>query len=259
MDTLVVKQNDVFALDMYTKPTATGQYLNFLSLVPTGYKIGLIKCLIGRILCICSNWDFIHSQIERVKTDLLSNGYPLKLIEKCTNDVISKFQIKDIVCNVPKQRVLLKLPFCGVTSVKLKSRLIKLFSDFYPSAELRVIFKKGLTIGQLFSVKDRVPNNVRSHAIYKLNCEGCDSFYIGKTTMHVSFRTNREISSAAENSCAFRHNAEFGPPHTFSNTNVELLAFDRYDSRLVIKESLAIQFHKPKLNLDQQSTKLLLI
>ena len=77
--------------------------------------------------------------------------------------------------------------------------------------------------------------------------------------MHVSFRTNREISSAAENSCAFRHNAEFGPPHTFSNTNVELLAFDRYDSRLVIKESLAIQFHKPKLNLDQQSTKLLLI
>ena len=77
--------------------------------------------------------------------------------------------------------------------------------------------------------------------------------------MHVSFRTNREIYSEAENSCAFRHNAEFGPPHSFSNTNVELLAFDRYDSRLCIKESLAIQFHKPKLNLDQQSTKLLLI
>ena len=118
------------------------------------------------------------------------------------------------MCNVPK-RVLLKLPFCGIASVKLKSRLIKLFSGFYPSAELRVIFKKGLTIGQLFSVKDRAPNNVRSHAIYKLNCEGCESFYIGKATMHVSFRTNREISSAAENSCAFRHNAEFGPPHTF--------------------------------------------
>ena len=75
----------------------------------------------------------------------------------------------------------------------------------------------------------------------------------------MSFRTNSEISSAAENSCAFRHNAEFDPPHSFSNTNVELLAFDRYDSRLCIKESLAIQFHKPKLNLDQQSTKLLLI
>ena len=64
---------------------------------------------------------------------------------------------------------------------------------------------------------------------------------------------------AAVNSCAFRHNAEFGHPHTFSSHKVDLLAFDRYDSRLCIKESLAIQFYKPKLNLDQQSTKLLLL
>ena len=47
LDTVVVKQNNGLLLGMYTKPNATGQYFNILSLVPSGYKIGLMKCLIG--------------------------------------------------------------------------------------------------------------------------------------------------------------------------------------------------------------------
>ena len=53
LDTVVLKNGDVFDLDMFHKPTATGLYLSWSSLIPKVYKLGLIKCLTHRILVIC--------------------------------------------------------------------------------------------------------------------------------------------------------------------------------------------------------------
>ena len=44
LDTLVLKRDDIFDLDMFHKTTATGLYLGWSSLVPRVYKTGLIKC-----------------------------------------------------------------------------------------------------------------------------------------------------------------------------------------------------------------------
>ena len=63
LDTVVQKHNDVFDLDMFHKPTETGLYLSWSSLIPKVYKISLIKCLTHRILVICSKAELIKKTI----------------------------------------------------------------------------------------------------------------------------------------------------------------------------------------------------
>ena len=155
---------------------------------------------------------------------------------------------------MPKR--VLKLPYCGELSLKLKKRLCKLFRTYYPNAVLRVVFKSGFTVAKLFPFKDKVPACVRSHAVYHVKCEGCDSFYIGQTTYHVSFRVKREITSTIENSAIHQHSMEGGPSCCFKVENTNILCSDNLESRLLIKESLMISEMKPDLNRDSESTPL---
>ena len=48
LDTVIVKGDRFFQIDVFRKQTDTGMYLNWASLVPIGYKIGLVKCLLDR-------------------------------------------------------------------------------------------------------------------------------------------------------------------------------------------------------------------
>ena len=150
------------------------------------------------------------------------NGYPKNVIENCVKSVLDqKHTVSELVANVPKCRLVLKLHFCGNMSVKLKQRLIRLIESTFHCAELRVVFKSGFSIAQMFHFKDRVPSLLRSHVVYKLNCEGCNAFYIGKTTAHVSFRIKNEISGK-ENSGALEHMMECGQEHYFVVKNTQV-------------------------------------
>ena len=88
---------------------------------------------------------------------------------------------------------------------------------------------------------------LRSHVVYKLNCEGCNAFYIGKTTAHVSFRIKNEISGK-ENSGALEHMMECGREHYFVVKNTQVLCSEKHDYKLLIKESLMVQHLIPPLN-----------
>ena len=67
LDTIITKNDGMFALSVYHKPTSTGVYLNWFSHVPFGYKIGLVKCLLGRAFSICTSWKLLHEEFENVK------------------------------------------------------------------------------------------------------------------------------------------------------------------------------------------------
>ena len=61
LDTLVNKIHTVFFTSLYRKPTFTGLYTNWSSLIPLNYKIGLIKSLINRAYNISSLWELQDS------------------------------------------------------------------------------------------------------------------------------------------------------------------------------------------------------
>ena len=106
---------------MFHKPTETGLYLSWSSLIPKVYKISLIKCLTHRILVICSKTEFVKKQLDRLKSCLLKNGYPKIVVEGTIASVIDKQGIsKAPVIDVPKLKVFMKLTYNGHEFSKLK-------------------------------------------------------------------------------------------------------------------------------------------
>ncbi len=81
LDALVHLSNLGFSTSVYHKPTFTGVYLNWSSLTSRVYKIGLIKCLLGRTWRICSNFEFIHKEFMFIKETLIRNGYPPEVVD----------------------------------------------------------------------------------------------------------------------------------------------------------------------------------
>ena len=85
--------------------------------------------------------------------------------------------------HVKRMRVTMVLPYLGPISVFIKRRVTKLVSKFYPLVDLKIIYRRGRTIGSLFPYKDRFPLKCNSHVVYKTQCEACGSSatYVGKT------------------------------------------------------------------------------
>ena len=71
----------------YTKPTSSGDCINFDSICPDRYKTAVIKALLHRSYHICNTWESFHSEIDRIKQLLTNSKFPMKLIE----DTIKKF------------------------------------------------------------------------------------------------------------------------------------------------------------------------
>ncbi len=67
---------------MYRKQTFTGLGLNYMSLVPSIYKMNSIKTLIYRAYNICSSWVNFDQEINTLKEYFTNNCYPGLLFEK---------------------------------------------------------------------------------------------------------------------------------------------------------------------------------
>ena len=71
LDVLIKRDNDGFQTSVYRKTTFTGTYMNWKSLSPRTYKIGLINCLLNRASKICSTKKLFNEEISKIKKILL--------------------------------------------------------------------------------------------------------------------------------------------------------------------------------------------
>ena len=132
LDTVVNKNDTVFFTSLYRKPTFTGLYTNWSSLIPLNYKIGLIKSLINRAYNISSSWELIHNELAKIKSCLIGNDYLSGIIDSCINSFLTK-KYEGIdnkpSYDVPKCKVFLKLPYLGSSSDLMKKKLSVLFRN----------------------------------------------------------------------------------------------------------------------------------
>jgi len=263
LDTVVDKSNCSFNLDMYRKPTFTGQYVHWDSLIPLCYKIGLVKSLLCRAYHICTGWQRIKREFDFIRTCLNRNGYPYRVVDQCIDSFLaSKDSNDDNTSNetetqttVEKLKVFIKLPFLGKDSVKLKKNLLQITRDYSCAIDLQVVFKAGSTVASMFPFKDRMPHSVKSFVVYKLQCEACDASYIGKTYQRLAQR-NEKAQSGAEEHAFKEHTRTMGENHKFQMDDVKILASESNAHKLLIKESLCIRNLKPSLNKDKVSVPL---
>ena len=91
--------------NVYRKERFTGVYTNFSSFILLEHKFGLVYTLLHRCFCLVSDMSKFYFEIEKSKEILLSNGYSIKIIDKC----MSKFET--VILTFPKKQLYLVLPF----------------------------------------------------------------------------------------------------------------------------------------------------
>ena len=262
----ISRENNNFVTSVYRKPTFTGVYSHFESLIPASYKIGLILTLLHRIYCICSSYKLFHIEVEKLTEILKKNMYPLETIHFGIRKFLNKrFDKKPVTQKEEVKPVFLILPFLGKESLKLRTLLFMIMTKNLPkSHKIMVIFKSQTTISQFLKFKDTLPEKLMSHIIYKYKCDRCDSIYYGLTMRHVQQRWSEHMGISPYTGKAIvgikgsvRDHSELCDSNTTWD-NFEIVARDDDPFTLKMKESLLIKRDNPHLNKDLYSTPLYL-
>ena len=80
--------------------------------------------------------------------------------------------------------------------------------------DIKIIFTARKTRTGLRALKSSFDNNLKSHVVYKVTCNGCISIYVGQTSRHVTTRIsehqkkNSPVGQDIVESCGLAHNLE---------------------------------------------------
>ena len=96
---------------VYRKPTFSGVFTNFGSLIPKSYKYNLLFALLHRRFKLCSNFERLHQEIDKLTTIFENNGYPKSFVGFCIKKYLDKVFIKKSSTESLKKRTYLRLSF----------------------------------------------------------------------------------------------------------------------------------------------------
>ena len=111
----------------------------------------------------------------------------------------------------------------------------------------KVVFST-FKLRNMFSVKDSVPQSLRSRVVYKFSCAGCNASYIGETTRHICALVREHLLSD-KSSHVYRHLQSSRACHDSCTAE----CFTILDSavskfQIKIKEAMHIKWENPTLN-----------
>ena len=107
-----------------------------------------------------------------------------------------------------------------------------------------IFFLTSFKIGSLFSSKGRLPNALRSFVVYKLNCAGCQSCYIGEIRRHLATRIKEHLVTDI-----MKHLLENKTCKNLCDKGCfQVIDYASFPFRLKVKEALHINWLKPDLN-----------
>ena len=207
-----------------------------------------------------------HFEIEKRKEILLFNEYSNKLIDQCISKFVNKLYLKrPVMLTVPKKQLYLVLPFMGKMSDSVKSGLATSLHKYLAFRKVKIVFKTSNHLKNFFSLKDVVPEPLRSYQIYNSMCGSCNASYIGKTFRHMKVRvsehhgvpprTGKHLKGTLSTSV---RNHMLDCNHMVAWDDFKVLGRESNHWLLEIKESLFIKRDKPSLNKNIYSQELFL-
>ena len=270
LDCKIYRENGEFATSVFRKKSFSGVYTHFDSFLPSIYKENLLLALIHRCFALCSSFSNFYLELGKLKEIIKRNSYPSTLVNSCIKKYLNKILgAKRKVANTGdsvKHTLTLVLPFLGSTSIKLRNKLRSVFKESSPTFNIRVVFRTSCRLRSFLRFKDRIPDNIKSHFIYKFKCSGCNATYIGESTRHYITRrcehlrksefTDRHMASRLKTS-VFSH-METNKHHDNSDESFTILAQNPFvkEHVLQVQETLLIFRDKPSINGNQGSVPL---
>ena len=85
---------------------------SLLIMIFDSYKIGLVHTLLFQFLKIFSKMENFYIEVERLRSILKYNNYPVNMIDQCIKKFLEKFYVpKQIVSTVSKRNYVLFFQF----------------------------------------------------------------------------------------------------------------------------------------------------
>ena len=210
LDCLVEHFGESYQTSVYIKETNAGDCLNFKSICPENYKIGVIKALLHRGYEISSTWEIFHTEIERIKQLLTDNNFPCKIIE----EQISRFLSNKMTRTKPSEtddKEKVNLWFMNQMTSNYKNeenKLTKVIRTHVQPASENQVVKLNISNKAVRLCKLLIKNKtcletdpaMQLHVIYRYTCnnDGCISTsHVGYTTctLRERFRTHTQKGS----------------------------------------------------------------
>ena len=266
LDTVITRDPNSAAPNVSTKirKTDKGLFYHFLPSFRKQYKTNLISTLVYRVYRIASNMVIFHIDVELLKQRLKLNRFPSYLVDRFIGKVLNKYHA-NVQCSAPtygpdKRDVVLALPYLGPLSIILRRRILRLVHRFYPTVNLRVMFRQGFRISNMFNYKDRFPVSCRSIVVYRVCCKKCgpSQAYIGKTVNTLYERFNASGSghlhpNNVESALLNHINSSGDPDCAFHFDDVTILDSGRYDQEIRFIESILLKYDHQNLNTCERS------
>ena len=266
LDMLICNQNGKLSSKWYRKPTDTGLTLNFHALAPLKYKKSVISSFIYRIYRASSNWQNFHDGITQALKTLEDNQYPSSFIMPIVKKVVerlvcpesdecgseSESESNEVIMQTDPDACLFTLKenekflFCVQYRGKPTDQLAHSFKRI--NAPCRVIMKTKKIKSFLPPLKPVVSKMLRSAVVYKIDCPGCDSSYVGFTSRHLQQRVCEHLG---KNGVIRGHINQCLPlPLDIENfeKQVNVLATSNSIIKLMTLEALFIKQFHPVLN-----------
>ena len=237
------------------KATDTGLTLNFHALAPMKYKRSVIIGFVHRVYRSSSSWHNIHMGLEKAKSILVNNQYPVNLVEDIFKETLNKLvtcnvdssdtesghdetlDVNACIHNVPdKDKYLFFLEYRGKPSEHFAHALRKL------NAPCRIIMTLVKTKSEVSALKTPVPHMLQNNLVYQINCPGCSASYVGQTSRLLQQRFKEHMGSRG----LIKNHFELCGTSPLED-QVKILGKNRGD-KLMSLEALFIHRLKPTLN-----------
>ena len=136
---------------------------------------------------------------DNIKKYLEKNTYPKNFIDREIKTYLEKqFNIEPPKVSNNVKFNYYKLPYIGQFSKTTKQKLEKICDQYWKDLSVKTVFIP-FKVGDLFSAKDTIPKLVKSFVVYKFARSGCNAFYIGETTRHLSTKIKEHLEKDKSN------------------------------------------------------------
>jgi hypothetical protein len=237
LDTQIMRQPDgTLQFTVYRKPTHTDQYLQFDSHQPLEHKLSVVRTLTHRANSICSTESAREKEMKHLKEVLSISGY-----EKW-------------VWNTPSTKK--KTPTSQATEgTKKKGHITMPYASGTTEALARKIRQAGVSVhikgsnsirSKLVAPKDKTEKLNQSGVVYNIQCQDCDSNYVGETerALKMRMKEHRREASPVDAHMSSRR-------HSFREEDISILATDHRWFQRGVKEAIYINAASADLNLDR--------
>ena len=131
--------------------------------------------------------------------------FPPKLVDGVIKTYLDNQMDKTEIENeISSSHTYFKLPYIGEYSNFVSRKLKILCKQLCKNTEIKISFSM-FKVGDYFSTKSRMPENLKSGVVYQFKCAACNDSYVGETTRYFNTRVHEHLNKASCPTAIFKH------------------------------------------------------